>query len=120
MRRKSEDLRGGLQQAALESYRERGYDQTTTSEIAARAGVTERTFFRHSPDRRVASAGVAMLAAQAGMAANLTKVLRSIPSRCAGRHDVSIGSRRGSPCRNDAQISRQSSLHFCVRSAEIP
>ena len=38
MRRKSEDLRGGLQQAALEWYRERGYDQTTTSEIAARAG----------------------------------------------------------------------------------
>ena len=38
MRRKSEDLRGGLQQAALEWYRERVYDQTTTSEIAARAG----------------------------------------------------------------------------------
>jgi AcrR family transcriptional regulator len=33
-------------------FRERGYDQTTASEIAARAGVTERTFFRHFPDKR--------------------------------------------------------------------
>ena len=116
MRRKSEDLRGGLQQAALESYRERGYDQTTTSEIAARAGPVSPS----GPSSVTLRTGAAMLAAQAGMAANLTKVLRSIPSRCAGRHNVSIGSRRGSPCRNDAQISRQSSLHFCVRSAEIP
>jgi AcrR family transcriptional regulator len=41
-----------LQQAALELYRERGFDQTTTAEIAARAGVNERTFFRHFPDKR--------------------------------------------------------------------
>jgi AcrR family transcriptional regulator len=41
-----------LQQAALELYRERGFDRTTTAEIAARAGVTERTFFRHFPDKR--------------------------------------------------------------------
>ena len=52
MARKNEDVRGRLQQAALELYRERGYDQTTTSEIAARAGVTERTYFRHFPDKR--------------------------------------------------------------------
>ncbi len=52
MARKIENVRGRLQQAALELYREHGYDQTTTSEIAARAGVTERTFFRHFPDKR--------------------------------------------------------------------
>ncbi len=45
-------MRGRLQAAALELYRERGYDRTTTAEIAARAGVTERTFFRHFPDKR--------------------------------------------------------------------
>ncbi|MFH9244088.1 helix-turn-helix domain-containing protein [Streptomyces lydicus] len=33
----------------MELYRERGFDQTTTAEIAARAGVNERTFFRHFP-----------------------------------------------------------------------
>jgi AcrR family transcriptional regulator len=36
----------------LELYQERGFDQTTASEIAARAGVNERTFFRHFPDKR--------------------------------------------------------------------
>jgi AcrR family transcriptional regulator len=36
----------------MELYRERGFDQTTTAEIAARAGVNERTYFRHFPDKR--------------------------------------------------------------------
>jgi AcrR family transcriptional regulator len=43
---------GRLQQAAYELYTERGYDQTTVAEIAARAGLTERTFFRHFADKR--------------------------------------------------------------------
>ena len=46
------DLRSRLQQAALALFRERGYDKTTAAEIAARTGVTERTFFRHFPDKR--------------------------------------------------------------------
>lgn len=41
-----------LQSAALELFRERGYERTTAAEIAARVGVTERTFFRHFPDKR--------------------------------------------------------------------
>jgi len=41
-----------LQEAALELYLERGYDKTTAGDIAARAGVTERTFFRHFADKR--------------------------------------------------------------------
>ena len=39
-------------QAALELYGERGFDQTTVAEIAERAGLTERTFFRHFADKR--------------------------------------------------------------------
>jgi AcrR family transcriptional regulator len=50
--RNPDDVRERLQQAALELYRERGYERTTTAEIASRAGVTERTFFRHFPDKR--------------------------------------------------------------------
>jgi AcrR family transcriptional regulator len=46
------DARARLQRTALELFRERGYDQTTAAEIAARAGVTERTFFRHFADKR--------------------------------------------------------------------
>ena len=47
-----DDVRVRLQRTALELFRERGYDRTTAAEIAARAGVTERTFFRHFPDKR--------------------------------------------------------------------
>ncbi len=36
----------------MELYGERGFDQTTVAEIAARAGLTERTFFRHFADKR--------------------------------------------------------------------
>lgn len=46
------DAQGRLEQAALDLYLERGYDQTTVAEIAARAGLTERTFFRHFTDKR--------------------------------------------------------------------
>ncbi|MGH9018094.1 MAG: TetR family transcriptional regulator [Acidimicrobiales bacterium] len=46
------DSRGRLQEAALTLYAERGFEQTTAAEIAARAGVTERTFFRHFADKR--------------------------------------------------------------------
>jgi AcrR family transcriptional regulator len=52
MPRSGAPARDRLVQAALELYSERGYDQTTTAEIAARAGVTERTFFRHFTDKR--------------------------------------------------------------------
>jgi AcrR family transcriptional regulator len=46
------DARGRLAGAALELYAERGYDRTTAADIAERAGVTERTFFRHFADKR--------------------------------------------------------------------
>jgi AcrR family transcriptional regulator len=52
MPRDAVKVRKSLQWAALELFRERGYEETTASEIAAKAGVTERTFFRHFPDKR--------------------------------------------------------------------
>jgi AcrR family transcriptional regulator len=54
MPRNGEDARRRLRDAALALFRERGYDATTTAEIAAKAGVTERTFFRHFPNKREA------------------------------------------------------------------
>ena len=52
MTRWEPNARGRLELAALELYGERGYDQTTVAEIAKRAGLTERTFFRHFADKR--------------------------------------------------------------------
>src|ERR1017187_6732066 len=46
------DARGRLAQAAMELYVERGFEHTTVAEIARRAGLTERTFFRHFADKR--------------------------------------------------------------------
>ena len=46
------DARGRLRVAALELYAERGFEQTTVADIAERAGVTERTFFRQFTDKR--------------------------------------------------------------------
>lgn len=52
MARSAGNLRVRLQQAALELFRERGYERTSAAEIAARVGVTERTFFRQFADKR--------------------------------------------------------------------
>jgi AcrR family transcriptional regulator len=41
-----------LEAAAISLFSERGYDQTTVAEIAARAGVTERTFYRYFEVKR--------------------------------------------------------------------
>jgi AcrR family transcriptional regulator len=46
----------------MELYTERGFEQTTAADIAERAGVTERTFFRHFADKReVLFSGSALL-----------------------------------------------------------
>jgi AcrR family transcriptional regulator len=46
------NARGRLAQAAFALYGERGFEQVTVAEIAERAGLTERTFFRHFADKR--------------------------------------------------------------------
>lgn len=51
MARWQPDTRDRLAQAAMQLYLERGYPQTTVAEIAATAGITERTFFRHFADK---------------------------------------------------------------------
>ncbi len=52
MSRWEPNARARLERAALDLFVERGYDATTVAEIAERAGLTKRTFFRHFTDKR--------------------------------------------------------------------
>jgi AcrR family transcriptional regulator len=44
--------KGRLEEAAMELFGERGYEGTTVADIAERAGLTKRTFFRYFADKR--------------------------------------------------------------------
>jgi AcrR family transcriptional regulator len=56
------NAQGRLQKAAFDLFFERGFEQVTVAEIAERAGLTERTFFRYFTDKReVLFAGAAAL-----------------------------------------------------------
>jgi AcrR family transcriptional regulator len=46
------DAAGRFRAAAMELFVERGYEQTTVADIAERAGLTRRTFFRYFADKR--------------------------------------------------------------------
>lgn len=52
MSRWSPDAKRRLQDAALELFAENGYAGTTVAAVAGRAGLTERTFFRHFEDKK--------------------------------------------------------------------
>jgi AcrR family transcriptional regulator len=50
---KSAATRARLQKEALRLFADRGYDETTIADIAAAAGVTQMTFFRHFPAKEL-------------------------------------------------------------------
>jgi len=52
MTRWKPDARDRLGRAALELFTEQGFAQTTVPQIAKRAGLTTRSFFRHYADKR--------------------------------------------------------------------
>ncbi len=79
------NARGRLEEAALELFAEHGYDQTTVAQIAERAGLTERTFFRHFADKREVLFGGGPVLEDA-----LTTAVREAPAE-ATPYDVVAG-----------------------------
>jgi AcrR family transcriptional regulator len=79
------DAIGRLRHAAMELYAERGFEQTTVAEIAARAGLTERTFFRHFTDKREV-----LFAGSADLQELLVSTLASTPVSAAPIDAVAV------------------------------
>src|SRR5450755_2882522 len=75
---------GRLREAAMEFYIERGFEQTTVAEIAQRAGLTARTFFRYFSDKREV-----LFAGSAALQEGLVVALENAPESASAMQAVS-------------------------------
>jgi AcrR family transcriptional regulator len=93
MARWEPNARERLEKAAMELYRERGFDETAVADIAERAGLTERTFFRHFADKREVLFGSshalhALLEARIAAAPNGLGPLDAVAAALEGTSDM--------------------------------
>jgi|SRR6185437_12726510 len=86
MSRWEPDARGRLELAALALYLERGFEQTTVAQIAERAGLAERTFFRHYADKREVLFG-----GSAELQTRLVTAVAEAPAEAAPIDAVKVG-----------------------------
>lgn len=77
--------------AAVDLYAEQGYDATTVTQIAERAGVTKSTFFRHFPDKREL-----LVAGQETLSRLLAEGIRDAPAGSTPLDAVAVGLERAS------------------------
>lgn len=77
--------------AAVDLFTEQGYDATTVTQIAERAGVTKSTFFRHFPDKRELLA-----AGQETLSRLLTEGISEAPGDATPLEAVAAGLERAS------------------------
>ena len=93
--------------AALDLFAERGYENTTVTEIAERAGLTKSTFFRHFPDKREVLFG-----RQDTMSALLTEAIAAAPSTAPPLEAVAhaldaVGREAFTPARHELSARRR-------------
>ncbi len=110
---------GRLQRAAFELFAERGFEQTTVAEIAARAGVTERTFFRHFADKREV-----LFAGQEELTARMVEALAAAPPELAALDAAVVAVRASTDVfgdRPDGPRARQTVIdaHADLREREL-
>ncbi|WIB36010.1 TetR/AcrR family transcriptional regulator [Curtobacterium sp. MCJR17_043] len=77
--------------AAVDLFTEQGYDATTVTEIAERAGVTKSTFFRHFPDKREL-----LVAGQETLSRLLAEGIAGAPTEASPLEAVAAGLERAS------------------------
>jgi AcrR family transcriptional regulator len=77
--------------AAVDLFTEHGYDATTVAQIAARAGVTRSTFFRHFSDKREV-----LVAGQATLSRLLAEGIAQAPASASPLEAVAAGLERAS------------------------
>jgi AcrR family transcriptional regulator len=103
-----------LRQAALELFEEQGFENTSAVQIAERARVTTRTFFRYFPDKQailfVDAERLSMALVQRILdAADVTAPLQTVVQALAGFDWLSVGSRE-SQRQRDTMIASNSDL----------
>src|SRR5689334_7996928 len=124
------NARGRLEQAALELYSERGFEQTTAAQIAERAGLSERTFFRHYADKRevlfggaqtLETAFVDTLAATPETAAPIDAMaatLESVAEFFADRHE--FARQRHAVIMTNAELRERELIKLASIAAALP
>ncbi|MEO7017736.1 MAG: TetR family transcriptional regulator [Leifsonia sp.] len=90
------DARQRLAVAALDLFTEQGFDETTVTQIAERAGLTRSTFFRHFGDKReILTAGQEMLSSL------LAEGIAEAPEEATPLDAVAVGLDRASGAMTD-------------------
>ena len=102
MARWPSDARGRLAKAAIELYADRGFESTTAADIAARAGLTERTFFRHFADKREVLFG-----GSAQLQELMVAALRDAPPAASAIEAVAAGVAAAASLLTDREFSQQ-------------
>ncbi|MEU5741533.1 helix-turn-helix domain-containing protein [Streptomyces tendae] len=77
--------------AAVDLFNEQGYDATTVTQIAQRAGVTKSTFFRHFSDKREL-----LVAGQETLSRLLADGITDAPASVSPLQAVAVGLERAS------------------------
>ena len=91
-----------LVQAAFALYAERGFEATTVADIAERAGLTERTFFRHFADKREV-----LFAGSAELQDALVRAVAGAPASLAAIEAVASGLEAIAAVLPDVEVARR-------------
>ncbi len=108
------DAQGRLVSAAMELYLERGFENTSVAEIAKRAGLTERTFFRHFGDKREVLFG-----GSAGLQELMVEAVRAAPDSAEPLAAVAAGLLATGPLFQDRREFAQRRHAVIAANAEL-